>query len=77
VQEEDPMSLKGLEEILERGAREPDFADKIKKDPKLLDQYDLTDQERKALLSGERDALEALGLEERMTNSLFRGKTWA
>jgi hypothetical protein len=71
------MSMQGLEQILERGAREPDFADKIKKDPSLLDQYDLTEQERAALLSGERDKLEALGLEERVTNSLFRGKTWA
>ena len=77
VQKEDLMSLKGIEEILERGAREPYFANQIKQDPSLLDQYDLTDDERQALLVGDVDAIDALSLEDRVTKSLLRGKTWA
>jgi len=71
------MSLQGIEQVLERGAREPDFSSKIKADPRLLDAYDLTELERGALLSGDQDQLEALGMEDRVTKTLFRGKTWA
>jgi hypothetical protein len=71
------MSLEGIEQILERGAREPLFADEIKQDPSILDQYDLTDEEKTALLSKDLDVLESLGLEDRVTKSLFRGKNWA
>ena len=70
------MSMEGLEKILERGAREPDFATKIRKDPSLLDQYELTADERAALLSRDLDKIESLGMDERVTKSLFRGKTW-
>ena len=70
------MSLQAIEQILERGAREPQFADAIKTDPSVLDQYELTDEERKAILSRDLDTLESLGMEERVTKSLFRGKTW-
>jgi hypothetical protein len=76
-EEGDPMSLQAIEQILERGAREPQFADAIKKDPKVLDQYDLTADERSAILSRDMDKLESLGMEERVTKSLFRGKSWA
>ena len=70
------MSMEGMEKILERGAREPDFATKIRKDPSLLDQYELTADERAALLSRDLDKIESLGMDERVTKSLFRGKTW-
>ena len=70
------MSMEGLEQILERGAREPDFATKIRNDPSLLDQYELTADERAALLSRDLDKIESLGMDERVTKSLFRGKTW-
>jgi hypothetical protein len=70
------MSLKGLEEILERGAREPGFSATIKSNPAVLDQYDLTAEERQAILSGDETRLESLGMEERVTKSLFRGKDW-
>lgn len=71
------MSLKGIEAVLERGAREPDFAAKIKRDPKVLDQYDLTAEERAAILSRDPVQLEKLGMNDRFTKRLFRGKTWA
>jgi len=71
------MSLEGIEQILERGAREPYFANRIKSDPSVLDEYDLTADERSALLSGDIDTLDSLGLEDRVTKSLLRGKTWA
>jgi len=71
------MSLKGIEQILERGAREPKFAAEIKRNPKVLDEYDLTAEERAAILSGDRARLEKLGMDEQVTTSLFRGKTWA
>jgi hypothetical protein len=71
------MSLQGIEQVLERGAREPDFSSKIKADPSVLDEYDLTEDERTALLTGNQEQLEALGMEDRVTKTLFRGKTWA
>ena len=71
------MSLKGIEAVLERGAREPDFAAKIRRDPKVLDQYDLTTEERAAILSRDPVQLEKLGMSDRFTKRLFRGKTWA
>ena len=71
------MSIAAIEQILERGAREPEFAAAIQKDPKVLDQYDLTPDERSAILSKDENKIEALGMNERVTKSLFRGKTWA
>jgi hypothetical protein len=43
----------------------------------VLEQYDLTAEERTAILSGDRAQLEKLGMDEHVTTSLFRGKTWA
>jgi hypothetical protein len=71
------MSLEAIEQIMERGAREPEFARQIRDDPSVLDQYDITAEEREALLSRDPDRLEALGLEGRVTRSLLRGKNWA
>jgi hypothetical protein len=71
------MSLKGIEELLERGAREPKFAAEIRRDPKVLDKFDLTAEERAAILSGDLARLEKLGLDDKVTQKLFRGKTWA
>jgi hypothetical protein len=71
------MSLKGIEQVLERGAREPEFAAEIRRDPKVLEQYDLTAEEREAILSRDPVKLEKLGMNDRLTKRLFRGKTWA
>jgi len=71
------MSLKGIEQVLERGARDPKFAAEIRKDPKVLEQFDLSVDERAAILSRDPVKLEKLGLADKMTKRLFRGKTWA
>jgi hypothetical protein len=71
------MSLKGIEQVLERGARDPEFAKEIRRDPKVLDQYDLSADERTAILSRDPLKLEKLGLSDKLTKRLFRGKTWA
>jgi len=71
------MSLKGIEQVLERGARDPEFAAEIRRDPKVLDQYDLSAEERGAILSRDPVKLEKLGLADKLTKRLFRGKTWA
>ena len=76
VEEVDLMSIEAIEKILERGARDPEFASQIRKDPKVLDEYELTPDERTAILSRDNDQIEALGMNERVTKSLFRGKTW-
>ena len=70
------MSIAAIEQILERGARDPEFATAIRKDPTLLNQFDLTADERSAILSRDEGKIEALGMNERVTKSLFRGKTW-
>jgi hypothetical protein len=71
------MSIEAIEQILERGARDPEFATAIRTDPKVLDQFDLTPDERAAILSRDESQIEALGMNDRVTKSLFRGKTWA
>jgi len=70
------MSTEAIEKILERGARDPQFAAAIRNDPSVLDEYDLTADERTAILSRDNDQIEALGMNERVTKSLFRGKSW-
>ena len=70
------MSSEAIEQILERGAKDPSFATAIRQDPSLLEQFDLTADERAAILSRDVDQIEALGMNERVTKSLFRGKTW-
>jgi hypothetical protein len=71
------MSIAAIEQILERGARDPSFATEIRNNPSLLDEFDLTPEERAAILSRDSDKIDALGMNERVTKSLFRGKTWA
>ena len=71
------MSIEAIEQILERGARDPNFATELRNDPSILDQYDLTAEERAAILSRDEGQIESLGMDERVTKSLFRGKTWA
>ena len=71
------MSLRGIEQILERGARDPQFAAEIRRDPKVLDQYELSTEEREAILSRDPVKLEKLGLPDKVSKRLFRGKTWA
>jgi hypothetical protein len=59
-------------EILTRSAQDPEFTRRVLADPSLLDQYDLTAEERSALATKDHTALEAMGVDERQTKFMAR-----
>jgi hypothetical protein len=59
------MSVQAITEVIARSYRDRDFVDAVRANPSAaLEGYDLTEQERAALVSGDEDAIfGAAGLE--------------
>ena len=66
------MSSQGVEEVLDRLLQEPAFRDQLKANPAVLDQYDLTAEERQALASWDREAVMGTGVDERVTRRFVK-----
>jgi hypothetical protein len=62
------MSMQAMMAVLDRAAKDYRFNWRMIEAPdEALDEYNLTDAERAALKSGERDMLISVGLDERIT----------
>jgi hypothetical protein len=66
------MSKAGVEQVLTRAAQDEDFKNRVPSDPSVLDQYDLTDEEKAALVNKDHEGLEALGVDQRQTRWMAR-----
>jgi len=67
------MSAEGIEKVVDRIMREPEFLEKIRESPaRALIGYDLSPEERTLLLSGDSQALQELGVDSRVSKvSIF------
>ena len=64
------MSVEAVTQVIERVLSDPDFQEQCFKNPdEALASYDLTDEEREAILSGEGSRLEATGLDPRLAKT--------
>ena len=62
------MTMQAMMAVLDRAAKDYRFNWRMIESPDdALDEYNLTDAEREALKSGERDVLISVGLDERIT----------
>ncbi|MDQ4131202.1 MAG: hypothetical protein M3133_09495 [Actinomycetota bacterium] len=64
------MSLDALRQVLSLAIDDPAFAAQLANDPSLLTGYDLSPEERRALLAGDTARLRELGLEEHLLAGL-------
>jgi hypothetical protein len=65
------MSIKDVGRIVERASGDFDFLNQLNKDPdRALAGYDLSPEERSAVLRGDPGELEALGVEPRITKAI-------
>ena len=69
------MSKAGVEQVLTRAAQDEAFKNQIAADPSMLDQYDLTDDEKAALVNSDHASLEAVGVDKRQTSWMARKDT--
>ncbi|HZO27942.1 MAG TPA: hypothetical protein VFH48_18345 [Chloroflexota bacterium] len=69
------MSKDGVEAVLTRAAQDEAFKRQVMDDPSVLDQYDLTDAEKSALVSKDHASLEAVGVDQRKTSWMARKDT--
>jgi hypothetical protein len=69
------MSKTGVEQVLKRAAQDEAFKSQIPNDPSVLDQYDLTDDEKTALVNKDHAGLEAIGVDQRQTSWMARKDT--
>jgi hypothetical protein len=68
------MSKEGVASLIEKALSDEGFQAELKADPqKALGQFELTEDEIKAITSGSEDQLKALGLDERLSKSFFGG----
>ena len=63
------MSVEQVEALLSEAATNPGFAAQLGADPAILTGYDLTGEEREALLSGDVDRLCDLGVDGELAKS--------
>ena len=61
------MSREGLTQALTRAALEPSFRARIQQDPSVLDAFDLTEAEKRALRTQDTSALDFMSVDERKT----------
>jgi hypothetical protein len=66
------LSKAGVEEVLTRAAQDEAFKTQVMDDPSVLDQYDLTDAEKAALVNKDHASLEAVGVDQRKTSWMAR-----
>jgi hypothetical protein len=65
------MGHTALVEVLERASTDPAFRAQIQSDPKgALAGYDLTAEERAAIVAGDPEPLRALGVDARITKTI-------
>ena len=69
------MSKTGVEQVLTRAARDEAFKRQIMDDPSVLDQFDLTGDEKAALVNKDHAGLEAVGVDKRQTSWMARKDT--
>jgi len=69
------MSKTGVEQVLTRAAQDEEFKRRVTDDPSVLDQFDLTDDEKAALTSKDHATLEAVGVDKRQTSWMARKDT--
>jgi hypothetical protein len=69
------MSKAGVEQVLTRAAQDDAFKRQVMDDPSVLDQFDLTDEEKAALANSDRAVLEASGVDRRQTSWMARKDT--
>jgi hypothetical protein len=64
------MSLEAVYQVVERAVSDPGFLDLCAKDPDgALASYDLTPEEKKAIVSGKAHTLGGLAVDERVSKS--------
>lgn len=60
------MSIEAVSQVIDRAVKDRQFCELLAKDPRqALARYELTAEEREALLAGDAEGLEALGLDRR------------
>jgi hypothetical protein len=65
------MSVEAVAQVLERASTDQAWRERAVADPEgALAEYDLTSAEREALMSGEPERLQALGVDERLTKGV-------
>ena len=69
------MSKAGVEQVLTRAAQDAEFKNQIAADPSVLDQFELTDDEKAALANKDHATLEASGVDRRKTSWMARKDT--
>ena len=68
------MPSKGLEQLVERATTDQAFADRLWDEPEaVLAEYDLTEEEKRALQSRDPAQLQAVGVDERAS----KGFRWS
>ena len=64
------MSQQGLMEVLEKASTDAAFREELKKNPDAaLKGYELSAEERAALMSGDASTLESMGVDARITKT--------
>lgn len=67
------MPSPGFQQLIERVVTDEAFLARIEKEHEAaLAEFDLTDDERQALLSGDQDKLAAFGVDERISKAYYR-----
>ena len=68
------MSKEGVVALIEKALSDEAFKAQLKANSKeALSQFDLTEEEIKAIAGGSEEQLKALGLDERLSKSVFGG----
>jgi hypothetical protein len=71
------MSKEGVEAVLTRAAQDEAFKNQIANDASVLNQFDLTADEKTALMNNDHASLEAVGVDQRKTSWMARKDTGA
>jgi hypothetical protein len=65
------MSLTGVNAVLERLISDPNFRMRLVEDPTgALGGFDLSDDEKSTLRSGDKSRIEAIGVDQRLTKQI-------
>jgi hypothetical protein len=61
------MSKHGVLQVLTRAAQDKEWGEQSPRNPSILDEFELTEEEKTALMNKDHEGLEAAGVDQRHT----------